>query len=164
MKQDDLSPQIILLIGLPATGKSTYVRKFLADNSDRNYVVLSTDDILSDWGEEEGLDYSEAFKKYASKADKKFKILFRQAKNTNSNIIVDRTNLTRKGRNKLLSQLSSTYHKIAVVFDLDPNELKRRVDKREIETGKRVPDYVIKQMMDYYVPPTNAEFDEIIYV
>lgn len=164
MKQDDLSPQIIFLIGLPATGKSTYVKKFLADNPDRNYVLLSTDDILSDLGAEEGLDYSEAFKKYISKADKKFKILFRQAKNTNSNIIVDRTNLTRKGRNKLLSQLPSTYHKIGVVFDLDPGELQRRVDKREIETGKRVPGYVVKQMMGYYVPPTNAEFDEIIYV
>ena len=164
MKQDDISPQIIILIGIPVKGKSTYVKKFIADNPDRNYVVLSTDDILADWGEEEGLGYSDAFKKYAGKADKKFKILFRQAKNTNSNIIVDRTNLTRKGRNKLLSQLPSTYHKIAIVFDIDPDELKRRVDKREIETGKRVPDYVVKQMMGYYVPPTNAEFDEIIHV
>ena len=36
MKQDDLSPQIIMLIGFPATGKSTYVKKFIEDYTSRS--------------------------------------------------------------------------------------------------------------------------------
>lgn len=164
MKQDDLSPQVIMLIGVPGSGKSTYIKKFLTDNSDKHYVLLSTDDILTALGDEEGLDYSQAFAKYMKQADKKFKIQFSQAKNTNSNIIIDRTNLTTKGRSKFLSQLPSTYHKVAVVFEVDPKEIQQRLIKREIETGKHIPDFVVKNMTASYQPPTNAEFDEIKYV
>lgn len=164
MKQDDISPQMIMLIGAPGSGKSTYITQFLADNPDKNYVLLSTDDILTAWGDAEGLDYTQAFGKYMKPANKQFNIQFRQAKNTNSNMIIDRTNMTIKGRAKFLSQLPSEYYKIAVVFDVDREELNKRLLRREIETGKKIPDHVVDSMINSYSPPTNAEFDEIQYV
>ena len=164
MKATDISPEIVMLIGAPGSGKSTYVKQLLADHPEKNYVLLSTDDLLAAWGEAEGLSYPEAFEKYMKKADQQFKIQFRQAKNTNSNIIIDRTNLTTKGRAKLLKQLPKEYYKSAVVFEVVRDELNRRLAKREIETGKKIPDRVVTNMIASYRPPTNAEFDEIKHV
>ena len=164
MKATDISPEIIMLIGVPGSGKSNYVKQLIADYPEKNYVLLSTDDLLAAWGEAEGLSYSEAFDKYMKRADQQFKIQFRQAKNTNSNIIIDRTNLTTKGRAKLLSQLPKEYYKTAVVFNIERDELDKRLAKREIETGKKVPDRIVTNMINSYRPPTNAEFDEIKHV
>ena len=164
MKTTDIVPEFIMMVGFPASGKSTYIKQLLAENPDKHYVVLSTDDILEVMANEEGLSYSEAFRQYAGKADKKVKILFRQAKNAKSNIIIDRTNLTLKVRRKFLSQLPKEYHTKAIVFGVERDELDRRLQKREIETGKYIPAYVIDQMVGFYVPPTKAEFDELVYV
>jgi len=164
MKTTDLSPEFIMLVGLPASGKSTYIKQLLADNPDKHYVVISTDDILSALGDAEGLSYSQAFDKFSGQADKKMKIQFRQAKNTNSNIVIDRTNLTLNGRRKFLSQLPKEYLTKAVVFDVSRDELDRRLLRREIETGKYVPKHVVDSMQRNYVPPSKSEFNEIVYV
>lgn len=164
MKTTDITSECILMVGFPGSGKSTYIKQLLADKPEKNYVVLSTDEIITALGDIDKLSYDEAFKKYAGKADKKIKILFRQAINTKSNVIIDRTNLTLKVRRKFLSQLPKEYHKKAIVFDVDRSELDRRLARREIETGKHIPKYVVDQMIGFYVPPSAAEFDEIIYV
>lgn len=164
MKATDISPEFIMLVGLPGSGKSTYIDKLLSQNSDKYFVVLSSDNILSAMADAEGLTYAEAFNQYAGQADKKFKIQFRQAKNDKSNIIIDRTNLTIKGRNKFLSQLPKEYHTKAIIFGVDRAELDRRLQKREIETGKHIPKYVVDNMEQSYVEPTTSEFDRIEYV
>lgn len=164
MKTTDISPEFIMLVGLPGSGKSTYIDKLLSQNSDKHFVVLSTDNILSAMADAEGLTYAEAFNQYAGQADKKFKIQFRQAKNDKSNIIIDRTNLTVKGRNKFLSQLPKEYYTKAIIFGVDRAELDRRLQKREIETGKHIPKHVVDNMEQSYVEPTASEFDRIEYV
>jgi len=164
MKQDDLIPQFIMLIGVPGSGKSTYIQKLKNEKPNKNYVILSTDDILTDWANDEGISYQDAFSKYIKDATKEFNRRFRQAISTNSDIIIDRTNLTSGGRAKLLNQVPSFYQKIAIVFNVDRNELKRRLDQREIETGKHIPDHVVDNMIKNYQPPTNKEFDVIKYV
>lgn len=164
MKATDISPEFIMLVGLPGSGKSTYIDKLLSQNSDKYFVVLSSDNILSAMADAEGLTYAEAFNQYAGQADKKFKIQFRQAKNDKSNIIIDRTNLTVKGRNKFLSQLPKEYHTKAIIFGVDRAELDRRLQKREIETGKHIPKHVVDNMEQSYVEPTASEFDRIEYV
>lgn len=161
MKYNDLNPTVVFLVGLPGTGKSTFTKKFLADNPEKDYVVLSTDDLIEVWAEEEGLTYAEAWAQYAKRADKQFKINFRQTKNLNQNMIIDRTNLTMKGRNRLLCQLPKEYYKIAITFNVGETELKQRLDRREIETGKHIPDHVVQNMRNSFQEPHCSEFDEI---
>lgn len=164
MKATDISPEFIMLIGLPGSGKSTYIAKLLSQYPDKNFVVLSTDNILTAIADAEGLTYAEAFSKHMGRADKKFKIDFRQAKNTKSNIIIDRTNLTPKGRNKFLSQLPKEYFTKAIIFNVERDELDRRLQKREIETGKHIPKHVVDNMERSYAEPTTSEFDRIAHV
>lgn len=162
MKVDDSAPEFIMLVGLPGSGKSTYIKQLLADKLEKDYVVLSTDDIITAWGVTKGLNYTQAFKKFNfKKAQSGFNAQFKQAKNNHRNIIVDRTNLTPKGRAKLLSQIPPEYKTTAIVFEVAPEELQRRLKQRAEETGKLIPDFVVTNMMESYQPPTKSEFDVI---
>ena len=54
-----MTKQIIYMIGLPGTGKSTYIQNNLLANA----VVISNDLILEDFCKEKGLTYTEAYGK-----------------------------------------------------------------------------------------------------
>ena len=155
-------PEFIMLIGLPGSGKSTYIQQILIDFPEMEYVVLSTDNILMAWAEEEGLNYTQAMQKFGTKkSEKLFKIQIRQALNNRQNIVIDRTNLSQNARRKILSQVPSEYKTKSIVFEVEPEELKRRLEQRAKETGKVIPERVITQMLGWYTAPTRSEFDEI---
>ena len=156
-------PKVILTVGLPGSGKSTWRSKFIADNPSDNWVEVSSDDIIDDWAKEKGLTYSEAFSKINQKwVTKTFFERITKAVDAGRNIIVDRTNMTPKGRGEVLKRLNETYHTTAVIFIIPSDELARRLKHRAETTGKEIPDFVIKNMANSYVAPTLDEFDEII--
>jgi predicted kinase len=166
MKINDLQnkqqPIIYILIGAPASGKSTWSRSILSKDS--SFVVISTDDLIEQYGAEEGLNYSEAWPKYNGKATAVAKQKFASAVSSNSNIIYDQTNMGKKKRQSILSNVQD-YYKIAVVFDVDTKELFRRNKERAEKTGKNIPEHVIKDMLGRYEIPTTQEgFDKIIRV
>lgn len=150
----------VVMVGLPGSGKSTLIAKM---KQEKPYTVISSDDIFEEWGKEQGLDYNAAFKTFEFKdVEREMNNRLRDALNKKENVIVDRTNMTVKSRARVLGFVPKGYKKIAVVFELDPAELKRRQDKREKETGKKIPDSVIDNMRQSYQPPTKAEgFDEV---
>ena len=165
MRHDEFAPHAIMLIGMPGSGKSTYISELKEQNPDRDYVVLSTDDILERLGNEQGLNYSQAFKNIPfKKVQAIFNNDFRQAVNNESNIIIDQTNLTVKSRAKKLNKIPKEYKKIGIVFSVDADEMKKRLDERAAEIGKFIPQHVLDNMIGYYVPPSRSEFDEIIEV
>jgi len=165
MKHDKLAPQAIMLIGMPGSGKSTYISELKAQNPDRDYIILSTDDVLERLGNEKGWDYREAYKNIPfKKVQAIFNNDFRQAVNNKRNIIIDQTNLTVKSRAKKLNKLSEEYKKIGIVFVVTADELERRLNERAAEGGKSIPQHVLDNMIGYYVPPSRSEFDEIIEI
>lgn len=165
MRHDGFAPQAIMLIGMPGSGKSTYIGELKAQNPDRDYVVLSTDDVLERLGNEKGWDYNQAFKNIPfKKVQAIFNTNFRQAVKDKKDIIIDQTNLTVKSRAKKLNQLPKEYKKIGVIFSVEADEMKRRLDERAVETGKSIPRHVLDNMIRSYIPPSRSEFDEIIEV
>ena len=69
MTHDKLAPQAIMLIGMPGSGKSTYISELKAQNPDRDYIILSTDDVLERLGNEKGWDYREEYSFQESPGD-----------------------------------------------------------------------------------------------
>jgi heterogeneous nuclear ribonucleoprotein U-like protein 1 len=166
MKLEDVKtgPEIIVMVGLPGSGKSTWSDNMLANSPD-SYVVVSSDDELERMADHEGISYGEAHKKYIGKAVSISKQKFREAVNKGENIIWDQVNLSPKKRRSILNQVPASYKKTAVAFEVTASELNQRLAKREQETGKHIPPHVMKNMAKTYRPPTKEEgFDNVIFV
>jgi predicted kinase len=160
----DDRPEIIVMIGLPGCGKSTWITQLLED-TDWEFTVVSSDNEIEKLAEAEGMNYNEGFDRFIGKATHIMKQNFRNAVNKGENIIWDQTNMSKKKRRGILNQVPDGYRKIAVVFELTEDELRRRLAQRVNETGKTIPWGVIKNMASAYSPPTKQEgFDVVFFV
>lgn len=155
-----MKSKVILLVGPPLSGKDTYLRS--QDYSD--FTIISRDDILMSLHTNN--DYSEAFHKVDQKeVDRLLIQKIQDCIDNKKNVIINMTNLTKKGRNRHLSKFpNSDYVKIAVVFPkLDIDEYINRNLKRKNEENKLIPLNVIESMIDNWEDVTPDEgFDQII--
>jgi predicted kinase len=160
----DNMPELIMMIGVPGVGKSTWIQNHMTKNPSKNYAVVSSDDIIEELGRPEGLSYAEAFKKFSGFAMKEMDRRAKEYFAAKRNIIWDQTNLNPKARKGKLAQAVG-YRKIAVVFSLTDAERERRYEKRKAESGKTIPAEVISNMLRSFQAPTKAEgFEQIINV
>ncbi len=148
--------EFIMLIGLPCSGKSTYAK----ENFTENYTIISRDDIVLEEGGTS--NYNEAWVKADhKKVDSVFTERVQLSLKNNDNIVIDRTNLSSKSRNKVLCNVPDTYYKKAIVFCTSNDIITERDIQRE---NKFVPVSVRLDMMKSFTPPLYDKFDEIEYV
>lgn len=158
----DKQPKIIVLVGLPGSGKSFYRDKLLCTHIGADFVIISSDDEIEALCAEAGLTYSEGFEQFIGKGTHIMKQKFRDAVNNDRNIIWDQTNLTPKKRRGILKQVPHTYFKEAIAVEVTIEELEERLARREKETGKHIPTHVVNSMAQSYLPPTKEEgFDTV---
>jgi len=163
--ENQKAPILIMLVGLPGSGKSTWINKDLSEfeNLFGEFAVISTDNYIEEKAKQEGKTYSEVFTKYIDEATREMNVTIAKAIRENKNIIWDQTNTTVKSRKGKLSKIPNSYNKIAVVFHVPMETLKKRLEKRAAETGKIIPDHVMKSMNDSFEIPTKDEgFDDIM--
>jgi predicted kinase len=145
----------MILIGAPATGKSTWAQAFAANNP--GTTIISSDDFIEQAAAENGKTYSEVFdaniKAATEKAEKK---LVDNIMAGTTMIIVDRTNMSRKSRAPYLQKLQfHGYRVYAGVFPVpEDKEHARRLTER---VGKDIPADVITKMVESYEEPTKEE-------
>jgi len=167
-------PDAIWLIGPPGSGKSFFAKQYLDKNLDT--VLISFDNLVEEWAEENELTYSEAFEnstewkgmfkeeEIVSFSMFDFKMYLGEqviiATRHNKNILVDMTNLRTRSFYALVSE-SKIYRKEAIIFEIDDNLLRQRLINRQKQTGKYVPDYVVNDMIQSYLPPEEKDFDTI---
>ena len=147
------------LIGVPASGKSTWV-----SNQDWavDIPVVSTDSFVEAYAKEQGKTYSEVFEEYMPIA---VRLMANQALICQANgldVIWDQTSTTAVSRLRKFNTLPD-YEHIAIVFKTpEPDELARRLASRP---GKTIPVHVVQSMIDNFEMPTEEEgFKEIWYV
>jgi len=172
MKSEEFMPEYIMLMGLPGSGKSTWIKAQKAKYPEKDYHVVSSDDIIEEWGMEDdacndengNYNYGLAFEKYAKQAMKEMNRRFAEFVKNGFNIIHDQTNMNVNSRKGKLAQAKG-YDKKAVTFTLSDKEWERRFNKRKDETGKNIPSHVIKNMAASYQAPSKAEgFSDITIV
>ena len=147
--------EITFLIGLPCSGKSTYVKQLL--RKDYRLSVISRDDILLDLAETN--NYDEAWNKVDQKeVDKLLNEELRDCLADGDNIVIDMTNLSRKGRNKFLSQIPKTYKKKCVLFCTGLDVIKDRNNNRK---NKLISKDVYNRMVTSFSLPLYDQFHEI---
>jgi hypothetical protein len=178
-KEHNMRKNFYLLIGPPAVGKSTWIKKTYGDNLP---YVISRDNFVDQVAAEIGVTYNEMFSSkepFVKEANKKVDRLVEEkidlAKYCNKDIVVDMTNLTLGRRNKnskAISGVEDKYKKIAVLFNfLDNEEIifstaqKRAKIIKESGNTKDISKFILTSMIKSYQEITPEEnFEEIINI
>lgn len=151
-------PKCYQLVGVPGSGKSTWV-----SNQDwaEDCTYVSTDMWVEMEAERVGKTYSEIFTEYMPKAVELMAIQVELARDISRDIIWDQTSTTAKSRTRKFNMLPD-YEHIAIVFRIpEHKELMRRLESRW-DSGKIIPEHVIASMIASWEEPTEEEgFKEI---
>jgi predicted kinase len=150
-----------MLVGVPTSGKSTWIPKQSFDWS--RTVIASTDSYVERIASERGTTCNNVFKDIMPAAVNHMAETVIDAVKNNHDIVWDQTSTTRWTREKKFRMLPDNYEVIAVVFPTpSPEELDRRNNERG---GKVIPQEVIESMISNYEEPTESEgFSKIIHV
>ena len=143
-------PTLILLVGIPGSGKTTYAEKYINENP--GTVHLSSDKIRKElWGNEatQG-DNNEVFSLMQSRTI--------NALNFGNNVVYDATNITRKDRSYIIA-LCPKFVKIECHIIWAPIETCIERDAaRKRTVGKEVIDKMLKR---FQAPYYDESIDEI---
>jgi predicted kinase len=162
-------PWIEVLVGVPGSGKSTYLenRCYTPESAP---IIISRDNTLMRYAAHHNIEgnYSEVWEQLTDddqKAiDRHLEDDFKRAFNNKENMVIDMTNMSNKSQRKWTNKVGKGYRAKAVVFATPYNEVQRRLKKREKETGKAIPDFVIDNMMKSFMVPNFTNFSEIQWV
>ncbi|XP_011087023.2 heterogeneous nuclear ribonucleoprotein U-like protein 1 [Sesamum indicum] len=165
--------EVIMMVGLPASGKTTWAEKWVKEHAEKRYVLLGTNLALEQM-KVPGLlrkhNYGERFDRLMDRATKIFNVLLSRASKIPRNFIIDQTNVYKSARKRKLKPFAN-YIKIAVVVFPTAEELKLRADKRFKEMGKEVPAEAVNQMLANYtlpmskdMPRTDEYFDQVWFL
>ena len=141
----------ILLIGLPGCGKSTFAKNCIKEHPE--WIYTSSDEIR--------------FNENINENAEVFALMLQRTKdalNKHKTVIYDATNLNRKKRRNLISDIKKLTDKITYYVFIEPYEtcLKRNSQR----TGRAlVPDEIMKRMLsNFQMPMTYEGYDEIHYI
>lgn len=144
-----LRPICYMLIGIPGSGKTTWVLK---NHPSLSYA--STDKYIDQWAAEVGKTYNDVFESSIKPAisqmlDDVSNFMYNQL-----DFVWDQTNLTKKSRaNKLCRLIKEDYKIIGVIFET-PKNFEERLASRP---GKNIPANVMESMIKNFEMPSLSE-------
>ena len=159
-------PRLVMLVGLPGSGKSTYRKNLLNDNP--NTVVICPDDFLEEKAAQMGISYQEIWLPEHHEHIAQSRIdaeehLMNAVKN-GQDIIWDQTNISFDMRSRRLDKVSDDYERIGVAFETNENTLFARNQDR-VSRGRHLPEPVLMGMIqDYERPHFDEGFDHIVLI
>ncbi|XP_021726338.1 heterogeneous nuclear ribonucleoprotein U-like protein 1 isoform X2 [Chenopodium quinoa] len=169
---DSQACEVIMMVGLPASGKTTWAENWVKEHPEKRYILLGTNlslDQMKVPGLQRKSNYGERFDRLMDRATGIFNTLLSRACKVPRNYIIDQTNVYKSARRRKLKPFAN-FHKIAVVVFPRQDELKFRAEKRFKEMGKEVPPEAVNEMLANYVLPmskdmlhTEEYFDEVIF-
>jgi len=158
-------PTITVMVGLPALGKSTFIREL---RTDENWIY-STDMFIDAVAEDNGITYSEAFASNIQSAtqfnEQKLETMIRLRRD----VIWDQTNLGVGKRRKIINRMKQAGYKVNCICLLPPepghiDDQKAWAFRLNNRPGKVIPTHAIANMIETFAVPTASEgFDEISY-
>ena len=152
------SPFVLVMVGLPGVGKSTWLKN--NGKPDLSCMVVSSDYYIDQAAADLGKTYNEVFERSVKKAQKLADYDADEAMMNELNVFWDQTNLSIKKRKKILDMFPVEYHRYAVYFCLpEYQEWMRRLNSRP---GKTIPEHILMNMKKSMEVPSPSEgFDSV---
>lgn len=148
---------IIVMTGLPGSGKDTWINNFLNSERGAGYKVVSTDMYLEEIAKEEGLTYNDVFEDRFKDAEKRMNAAVQLHIMEDEDVIWNQTNLGLKKRAKILNIFKKYENKFSISITIDPVVHRQRLDARAEREGKTISEGLIRQMTNDRVEPSLDE-------
>jgi predicted kinase len=137
------NPQLLILVGPPGSGKSTFAKYFL--RTEDNWFRVSRDDFRAMQFSQDNL--SDEDEHLLTKiVDSTISSLL----NNRINVVVDATHTRKEFLNQYITKFNHLADINFKLFEVPVDELKQRVELRYQETGRFIPPNVLKRFVEQY--------------
>ncbi|KAL3057848.1 hypothetical protein OYC64_008155 [Pagothenia borchgrevinki] len=154
--------EILMMVGLPACGKTTWATKFAQTNPEKKYNILGTNAIMDKMkvmGLRRQKNYSGRWDVLIQQATQCLNRLIEIAARKRRNYILDQTNVYGSARRRKMRPFEGFQRKAIVICPTD-EDLKERTLKQTNEQGKDVPDHAVLEMKANFTVPEACDFLE----
>ncbi|CAD7670176.1 unnamed protein product [Nyctereutes procyonoides] len=158
--------EVILMVGLPGSGKTQWALKYAKENPEKRYNVLGAEIVLNQM-RMKGLEEPEMDPKsrdlLVQQASQCLSKLVQIASRTKRNFILDQCNVYNSGQRRKLLLFKTFSRKVVVVV---PNEedWKKRLELRKEVEGDDVPESIMLEMKANFSLPEKCDYmDEVTY-
>ncbi|XP_061104453.1 heterogeneous nuclear ribonucleoprotein U-like protein 1 [Conger conger] len=159
--------EILMMVGLPGAGKTTWAMKHAVENPEKKYNILGTNAIMEKMkvmGLRRQRNYAGRWDVLIQQATQCLNRLIQIAARKKRNYILDQTNVYGSAQRRKMRPFEGFQRKAIVICPTD-EDLKERTLKRTDEEGKDVPDHAVLEMKANFVLPEAGEFlDDVSFV
>ncbi|XP_068106718.1 heterogeneous nuclear ribonucleoprotein U-like protein 1 [Hyperolius riggenbachi] len=159
--------EILMMVGLPGSGKTTWAMKHSAANPEKKYNILGTNAIMDKMkvgGLRRQRNYAGRWEILIQQATKCLNQLIQIAARRKRNYILDQTNVYGTAQRRKMRPFEGFQRKAVIICPTDA-DLEDRIVKRTDEEGKDVPDSAVLEMKANFSLPEAGDFlSEVIYI
>ncbi|XP_014118556.1 PREDICTED: heterogeneous nuclear ribonucleoprotein U-like protein 2, partial [Pseudopodoces humilis] len=139
---------VLLMVGLPGSGKTQWAQKHSQENRDKRYNILGTERVLHQLTtrgpEPEELD-AKSRELLTQQAAQCLSKLVQIAPRARRNFILDQCNVYNSGQRRKLSAFKGFSRKVVVIVPTEP-DWEQRLERRRQNEGDDVPESVMLEM------------------
>ncbi|XP_072277692.1 heterogeneous nuclear ribonucleoprotein U-like protein 2 isoform X2 [Pyxicephalus adspersus] len=158
--------EVLLMVGLPGAGKSTWANKHIEENPEKHFQHLCTDALLPQLktaGPDAPEEDEKAKDHLVQVATQCLIRLVPLAARRKRNYIIDQCTVYSSAQRRKMHCFKGFQRK-AVVLVLSDEEWKKRLETRKETEGEIVPEYVLLEMRANFVLPAKGDFlEDVLY-